>query len=83
MITTFEDGIIKSSDEPFKSTFMLNCKAEEADVKLIRHALHCLNEGYKLILVKTIDSDVLVLLISYFGKNIIEADPPFTLYADL
>ena len=83
MITTFEDGIIKSSDEPFKSTFMLNCKAEEADVKLIRHAFHCLKEGYKLILVKTIDSDVLVLLISYFGKNIIEADPPFTLYADL
>ena len=44
------------------------CGAEEADQKLVRHALNLLRNGYKSILIRTIDTDVLNLLISYFSQ---------------
>ena len=40
-----------------------SCKAEEADQRLVRHTLNLIDNGYKNILVRTIDTDVLVLLI--------------------
>ena len=44
------------------------CGAEEADQRLVRHALNLLRNGYKSILIRTIDTDVLNLLISYFSQ---------------
>ena len=40
-----------------------SCEAEEADQRLVRHTLNLMDNGYKNILVRTIDTDVLVLLI--------------------
>ena len=40
-----------------------SCEAEEADQRLVRHTLNLIDNGYKNILVRTIDTDVLVLLI--------------------
>ena len=45
-----------------------SCGPEEADQKLVRHALNLLRKGYKSILIRTIDTDVLNLLISYFSQ---------------
>ena len=42
-----------------------NCTVEEADPRLVRHAMHCAEKGFHNIVVRTIDTDVLVLLISY------------------
>ena len=42
-----------------------NCTAEEADPRLVRHAMHCAEKGFHNIVVRTIDTDLLVLLISY------------------
>ena len=44
------------------------CEAEEADQRLVRHTLNLIHNGYKTILVRTIDIDVLVLLISRIGR---------------
>ena len=44
------------------------CEAEEADQRLERHTLNLIHNGYKNILVRTIDTDVLVLLISHIGR---------------
>ena len=44
------------------------CGAEEVDQRLVRHALNLLRNGYKSILICTIDTDVLNLLISYFSQ---------------
>ena len=44
------------------------CEAEEADQRLVRHTLNLIHNGYKAILVRTIDIDVLVLLISRIGR---------------
>ena len=44
------------------------CEAEEADQRLVRHTLNLIHNGYTNILVRTIDTDVLVLLISQIGR---------------
>ena len=44
------------------------CEAEEADQQLVRHTLTLIHNGYKNILVHTIDTEVLALLISDIGR---------------
>ena len=44
------------------------CEVEEADQRLVRHTLNLINNSCKNVLVRTIDTDGLVLLISYIGK---------------
>ena len=43
-------------------------ETEKTDQRLVRHTLNLINNRYKNILVCTIDTDVLVLLISYMGQ---------------
>ena len=40
------------------------CTHEEADSRMILHIAHCAKTGYAKIIVKTVDSDVLVLAVS-------------------
>ena len=42
-----------------------DCDAEVADSRLVRHAINCVEKGYKKVAVRTVDTDVLVLLLSY------------------
>ena len=42
------------------------CETEEADQRLVRHTLNLTNNEYKNVLVRKIDTAVLVLLVSYF-----------------
>ena len=60
------------------------CQSEEADQRIIRHVLHIIDnyDEFKRIVVNTIDTDILVLLISYVGRmeNI---DPDVEIYAYL
>ena len=44
------------------------CTAEEADQRLVRHALNMIKSGYKNVLVRTIDTDVLVLLLAHIPQ---------------
>ena len=73
LITTFKNTVLcSSSTEPINlpETSISNCQSEEADQRLIRHVLHCLadHRQYKLIIIRTIDTDVLILLISYVSQ---------------
>ena len=45
-----------------------HCQSEEADQRLIRHTLHCISAQYKKIVVRTVDTDVLILLMSYVSQ---------------
>ena len=45
------------------------CEAEEADQRLVRHALNIIANGYTNVLVRTIDTDVLILLVSYISQQ--------------
>ena len=43
-------------------------QADEADHPLVRHALNMIQSGYKNVLVRTIDTDVLVLLLAHIPQ---------------
>ena len=73
LITTWRDTVICSSNlEPINhpDVTITKCQSEEADQRLIRHVLHCLDNyiSYKRIVVHTIDTDVLILLVSYLSQ---------------
>ena len=40
------------------------CQTEEADHKLVRHMIQCVSGGIKQVVIRTVDTDVLVLLIA-------------------
>ena len=44
------------------------CDPEEADTRIVLHVIHALNHGATNVLVRTVDSDVVVILINQFGR---------------
>ena len=75
LIVTFEDTDLCSSEtEPINipDISITKCQSEEADQRLVRHALHCLSDCqlYQRVVVRTIDTDVLILLISFIGLHL-------------
>ena len=42
-------------------------QSEEADQRLIQHTLHCISAWHKIV-VSTVDTDVLILLMSYMSQ---------------
>ena len=51
----------------------LQCNHEEADTRLVLHANHALNKGYEKLEIRCQDTDVMLLMIHFFGgknKNI-------------
>lgn len=45
---------------------MMNCNHEEADTRIVVHVLHALNQGMKSIKVRTVDTDVVIILVGAF-----------------
>ena len=50
------------------SNAMMNCNHEEADTRIIVHVLHALYQGMKSVKVRTVDTDVVVILTGAFFK---------------
>ena len=65
LLVTKERSIQTTNNFLFSESFISDCHPEEADQKLVRHMIHCTRAGYKHILVKTVDIDVILLLLSY------------------
>lgn len=45
---------------------MIDCNHEEADTRIMVHTLHALEQGAKTVLVRTVDTDVIVILVGIF-----------------
>ena len=87
LITTWKETVLCSFDaEPLHQSdiSITKCQSEEADQRIVRHVLHAIDNyaQFKRIIVNTIDTDVLVLLISYVGR-VEEMDPDMEIYAYL
>ena len=70
MIATYKKTSLSSPFSPSELDTQVSVRpseAEEADQRLVRHTLNLIN-GYKNIFVRTIETDILVLVISYIGK---------------
>ena len=71
MVATYTNKVLCSSaieTIDLQDVSITNCQSEEADQRLIRHTLHCISDEYKNSVVRTVDTDVLILLISYVGQ---------------
>ena len=71
MVVTYKDTVICSTSIKTLDSHdisITHCQSEEADQRLIRHTLHCISAYYKKIVVRTVDTDVLILLKSYVSQ---------------
>ena len=48
------------------NSMMPDCNHEEADTRVVVHVLHALEQGMKSIVVRTVDTDVIVILAGFF-----------------
>ena len=57
--TTYGEVVLSS-----QPTEMMECSNEEADTRLMLHAYHASQSGYRKILIRTVDTDIVVLAVS-------------------
>ena len=65
LVVTFGDYILSSTGKYLTYKDIMLCTSEEADARLIRHALSCVKDGSERVVIRTVDTDVVVLLIGY------------------
>ena len=75
---TSDESVVSSRG----SSNMQRCDHEEADTRIAVHVQHALDEGYKQVFVRTVDTDVLVMLIGLF-HNMIASYPSADIWIGL
>ena len=70
IICTIADSFV--SNREIAPSSLSYCTHEEADTRMLLHALSSSNEGHKKILIRSSDTDVLVLAVSLFQKLSLE-----------
>ena len=61
---TKANTIKTNNDSLLLESKISHCDSEEADQKLIRHMIQCIRSGVKHVVIKTVDTDVLILAIA-------------------
>ena len=65
LICTKDTDVVASGDSD-PGTDIAPCNHEEADTRLILHARHCAKSGHRRLLIRSVDTDVVVLAIASF-----------------
>ena len=64
-LTITHGDTVKSTNIALLNDVRINsCTSEEADARLVRHAISCVESSYDMVVVRTVDTDVLILLMS-------------------
>ena len=71
IISTLNETIITSNDG-IQHNELSPCDHEEADTRLIFHAKHCGKVGLKKVLIRSVDTDVVVLAVAFFEKLMLD-----------
>lgn len=66
IITTYDKDVLSTSE--YDTAMLSPCTHEEADSRLLLHAADCVNAGYTRLLMRTVDTDVVVLAIALCQK---------------
>ena len=74
LIVTYKDGILVSGGEVSDERCIVYCTSEEADARVVRHARDAASEGFTFIMIRTIDTDVLILALSYASTLSVEKE---------
>ena len=83
LCATNDNSVISFPPTVDDTVFQISSTAEEADQKIIRHALHCIKVGYSFIEIQLIDTDVLILLLAYIAMELVSNNDLFNLYLKL
>ena len=67
LCVTYRNGILSNYPELLNEESIANCSSEEADPRIIRHAINLGRNGYKNVQIQTVDSDILILSFGYAG----------------
>ena len=76
LVATYRDSVVSFPPLINRSEFSVESTSEEADQKIVRHTLHCIEESYINIEIQSIDYDVLILLLAYVAMQM-ESDKDF------
>ena len=66
LLSTKTDSVV--SNKPCDLTDLQPCNHVEADTRIILHLKHGVQQGHEYVFIRTVDSDVLVLAISFFQE---------------
>ena len=69
-VVTFQETILSNSLDLVNDKEINYCSSEEAAPRLLRHAINQVKNGYKNIVIKTVDTDVLILAVAYCPRLI-------------
>ena len=65
LVITVGNGIITNENVLKSDSMISSCTAEEADQKLVRHMLQCVKSSFGKVVVRTVDTDVVISLLAY------------------
>ena len=71
LVITFNDTILSNNEAVLTEESINYCNIEEADARLVRHCVNLSKQGFKHIVLCTVDTDVLVLVLAY-SYNMLE-----------
>ena len=66
VVSTYREEVLVSSQRDVSN--ISPCSQEEADTRMLLHALDCSKVGLKKVMIKTVDTDVLVIAVTLFQK---------------
>ena len=66
VITTYGEGVLCIT--PCDTSMLAPCSHEEADTRMFLHVSDAVNQGFNNILLRTVDTDVLVLAVAVFQQ---------------
>ena len=66
IITTLNDSVVCSRLYDCEGLFP--CEQEEADTRSLLHLIHCYSKGFIKVIIRTIDTDIVVLKVALFEK---------------
>ena len=69
-VCTHGNSILTNSNSLQNQTDINNCISEEADQRILRHAINCAKNAFERVDVLTVDTDVLMLVISYYSHEV-------------
>ena len=68
------DNVCQSNETTIDAQFLSPCNHEEADTHVFLHVKDMARNGYKKLAIRTVDTDVLILAISFFHELKVDVD---------
>ena len=63
IISTEDEAIVSTQNDTSDVEYLQPCSLAEADTRILLHIAHCARQGLRKVIIRTIDTDVVVLAI--------------------